>query len=148
MGRGRKKTMCGVLNDAVKSRANLLRMHRREMKTIQELKKDFSNIVIPFPNLLNSSFQSRGFHFMWHPETAEQAKEVRSEVGKLFGILSWERRVCSYDGTVSYCARYLTHEFEIANGELAPGCEIIKVEEQVTRVRYKSTCENKETAAA
>lgn len=139
--RGRKMTVKGIVNQSIKNNIGWAKYYRDLNKRIRDIGNSLP-IGLPVENLEIDSFQ-----LIYSPETKEQANSIRAEVGKIFGVKVWDKNVNQYDGSIQYKTRVkLANGREIfvsiKNGELAPGCKVIKVEE--TRTVYKSVCPDSE----
>jgi hypothetical protein len=139
---GRKPTVAKLIREKIAAKRRAASIYRNEAKVVAEQKYVFDGITLPQLDRLN--FMHDGYRFTLHymPENTEQAKELRAELGKLFNVKSWERKVNDCDGTVSYQAKFgeVGHRIVISNGELAEGCKVVEIVETVQRKRFKSVC--------
>lgn len=133
----RKKSIKGCISESAKSQLGWAKYYREKAKAIRELGK-----MLPI-GLPSKGLDIEEYTLTYRPENTTEANSIRAEVGKVLAVKSWEKCVNSYNGTVSYRANYKlpngrTINIAINNGELAPGCQVVQVEEM--RKVWKSVC--------
>lgn len=133
----RKKTVKSVVITATKSQQFWIKHYRGAIKKIRGI-GSMLPIDLPIDDLVIDEFS-----LTYSPDSIEKANEIRAGVGRSLNITKWEKTVNEYSGKVVYRAKYKLStgqelEINIKNGELAPGCQIVQVE-QVRKV-WKSVC--------
>lgn len=137
----RKKTIRGCISSSTKSQLGWAKYYRDKAKAIRDLGKMLP-IGLPSDNL-----EIEEYTLTYSPGSTEEANTLRAKVGQVLCIPSWSKEVNSYNGKVSYTGTYKLPNgrninIVIGNGELAPGCKVIQVEE--TRKVWKSVCPDAE----
>lgn len=137
----RKLTIRGAISSSVKSQMGWCKYYRNYAKKLREIGSQLP-IGLPADNLFIEEYL-----LSYSPKDAQEANDIRAKVGRVLCITKWEKEVNSYNGNISYKAKHKLpngHELAIVirNGELAPGCKVIQVEE--TRKVWKSVCPDAE----
>lgn len=137
----RKPTIKGAINSSVKSQMGWCKYYRNTAKKLREIGNQLP-IELPANNLTIEEYL-----LIYSPKDSQEAIDIRAKVGRILSIAKWEREVNQYNGSVSYRAKYILpngHELTVVirNGELAPGCKVIQVEE--LRKVWKSVCPDAE----